>query len=283
MKPLVTGRKRRYKLPPTTINQVDTGEDLGAPEIEVQIAGCLIRRVPVDGGSGVNIMIADTAQALGFTHFESTPKFLRMADQSRVVPVGILMGISVVIGDKPFRLTFIILEPSTPSSYPMLLGRPWLYRAQVNTSWGKKTFTFGNPKTTITWETIVHQGETSGSDTGYTSDESMSTVDSQWLEVDKGGDTSSEDSEALNLLSLFKNETEVDDSPQFEENLQTGDLEEDWRTQGELADSELNAHSDLHRSGHKDSRTQPAEEPIPQQPPPMDLSDEAPVGSRELK
>jgi len=183
LRPLVTGRKRKYKLPSTTIHRVEHGvEDLGAPDIEVQVAGCLVRKVLVDGGSGVNIMIADTARALGFTKFAPTPRILRMADQSKVIPLGILENISVIIGDKPFRVNFIIIEPSTPSTYPMLLGRPWLYQARVKTSWGEKTFTFGNPKTSITWETIVHQGETMSSDSGYTSGSSESTIDSQWLD-----------------------------------------------------------------------------------------------------
>src|SRR5450759_2116560 len=183
LRPLVTGRKRKYKLPPTNIHRVEQEkEDLGPPDIEVQIAGCLVRKVPVGGGSSANIMIADTARALGFKKFEPTPKVLRMADQTRVTPVGALANISVIIGDRPFRVNFIVIEPPTPSTYPLLLGRPWLYQARVKTSWGDKTFTFGNPKTTITWETIVHQGETMSSDSGYTSGSSESTIDSQWLD-----------------------------------------------------------------------------------------------------
>jgi len=156
-------------------------------------------------------MIADTARALGFTKFESTPKILRMADQTRVVPLGKLGAISVVIGDKPFRLNFIVIEPSTPSTYPMLLGRPWLYQAQVKTSWGKKTFTFGTPKTTITWETIVHQGETSSTDSGYTSDDSASTIASQRLEESEMIQYVEEDSSDsdMDVSSLFNTEAEV--------------------------------------------------------------------------
>ena len=189
IRPLVTGRKRKYKLPSTAVSNVTTGgEDLGPPDIEVQVAGCLIRRVPVDGGSGVNIMIADTARALGFVNFEPTPKVLRMADQSRVIPVGKLPNLAVVIGDKPFRLDFIVIDPPTPSTYPMLLGRPWLYQAKVRTSWGRKTFTFGSPQTSITWETTKHEGETSSSDQGYTSEDSSSTIDSRWIAEETIGD-----------------------------------------------------------------------------------------------
>jgi hypothetical protein len=102
-----------------------------------------------------------------------------MADQTRVIPIGVLSNISVIISDKPFRLNFLILDPVTPSTFPLLIGRPWLYMAKVNTNWGKKTFTFGTPKTTISWETIKYQGETPSTDSGYTSD--ASTLDTQWV------------------------------------------------------------------------------------------------------
>src|SRR5450759_4212272 len=107
-----------------------------------------------------------------------------MADQSRVIPIGKLANLSVVIGDKPFRLDFIVIDPSTPSTYPMLLCRPWLYKARVQTSWGKKTFTFGSPKTTILWETVDHEGETSSTDSGYTSDDNNSTISCCWSEME---------------------------------------------------------------------------------------------------
>ena len=228
LRPLLTGKKRKFKLPPTLVNlAAEEVEDLGAPDIEVQVAGCLIRKVPVDGGSGVNILIADTARALGFVNFEPTPKVLRMADQSRVFPIGKISNLSIIIGDKPFRLNFLVLEPATPSTFPMLLGRPWLYKAKVNTSWGDKTFTFGHPKTKITWETIVHQGETSSTDEGYNSDDSSSTIESQWIyqvkqfeETDfqwesevrflEVGTSDSDDDDTPNLSSIFEIEEEED-------------------------------------------------------------------------
>jgi hypothetical protein len=66
-----------------------------------------------NGGSGVNLMLEETAFDLGYTAFEAMDEVLRMADQSRVNPVGKL-------------------------SFPMLLGRPWLYSARVLVDWGAK-------------------------------------------------------------------------------------------------------------------------------------------------
>src|SRR5450759_2776563 len=142
-----------------------------------------------------------------------------MADQSRVIPIGKLANLSVVIGDKPFRLDFIVIDPSTPSTYPMLLGRPWLYKARVQTSWGKKTFTFGSPKTTITWETVDHEGETSSTDSGYTSDESDSTIDSRWIAIENQGESSEGQDfrsmlEDFDIYVLFQTEPTVVDETQ---------------------------------------------------------------------
>ena len=80
-------RKRRLKLPSVAVNFAEI-EDYGALKIVVEVDGCIIPKVPVDGGSGVNLMLEDTAFDLGYTSFEETNQILRMADQSRVIPVG---------------------------------------------------------------------------------------------------------------------------------------------------------------------------------------------------
>jgi hypothetical protein len=63
-------------------------EDSGAPEVTVEVEGCSILKVPVDGGSGVNLMLEEMTFDLGYTAFEATDQVLRMADESRVNPVG---------------------------------------------------------------------------------------------------------------------------------------------------------------------------------------------------
>lgn len=64
-------RRRKVVLPEISVNLVEQ-EDRGAPEITVVIDGCSIDRVPVDGGSGVNLMLESTASDLGFTSIEPT-------------------------------------------------------------------------------------------------------------------------------------------------------------------------------------------------------------------
>ena len=48
-------RKKKHKLPSVAVNFSEI-EDSGAPELVVEVEGCTIPKVPVDGGSGVNLM-----------------------------------------------------------------------------------------------------------------------------------------------------------------------------------------------------------------------------------
>ena len=64
-------RKRRFKLPSVAVNFSQV-EDYGAPELTVEIDGCSVSKVPVDGGSGRNLMLEDTTFDLGYTSFEAT-------------------------------------------------------------------------------------------------------------------------------------------------------------------------------------------------------------------
>ena len=159
--------------------------DKGQPELTVEIAGCTIPKVPVDGGSSVNLMTEPTAFSLGFEDFKPADRVLRMADQSRVIPVGVLHDVTTLIGGIPFLLTYIIIRPTSPSTYPVLLGRPWLYGANVKVNWSSKEFSFGNPRTVISWNLDKYQGETQPGEeytsgtTDTSSDEEEATTESE--------------------------------------------------------------------------------------------------------
>jgi hypothetical protein len=161
-------RKKKFKLPSVAVN-FSQPEDSGAPEVTVEVEGCSIPKVPVDGGSGVNLMLEETAFDLGYTAFEATDQVLRMADQSRVNPVGKLSQVPTRIGGVTYLLNFVIIRVQTGRPFPMLLGRPWLYSARVLVDWGAKEFMIGKPSFRIPWTTEKHLGETSDSD-GYTTD-----------------------------------------------------------------------------------------------------------------
>jgi hypothetical protein len=161
-------RKKKFKLPSVAVN-FSQPEDSGAPEVTVEVEGCSIPKVLVDGGFGVNLMLEETAFDLGYTAFEATDQVLRMADQSRVNPVGKLSQVPTRIGRVTYLLNFVIIRIQTGRPFPMLLGRPWLYSARVLVDWGAKEFVIGKPSFRIPWMTEKHLGETSDSD-GYTTD-----------------------------------------------------------------------------------------------------------------
>ena len=141
-------RKKRHKLPSAAINFSEI-EDYGAPELVVEVEGCTIPNVLVDGGSGVNLMLEDTAFDLGYTSFEETDQVLRIADQSRVIPVGRLSQVPTRIGKVTYLQNFVIIRVNSGRPFPMLLGRPWLYSVKVVVDWRTREFVVGKPPTRI--------------------------------------------------------------------------------------------------------------------------------------
>ncbi|CAM6086854.1 unnamed protein product [Calypogeia fissa] len=130
-------RKRRRRLPPVGrvegVNMIF--EDLGQPEVGLMILGCMIPFTPIDGGSGVNVILQTTTEKLGILKLEPTSSTMRMANGARVVPVGTLTTLGTNIGGIDFPLNYLVMRPVRPSGFPVLIGRPWLYGAGVTTDW----------------------------------------------------------------------------------------------------------------------------------------------------
>jgi Fe-S-cluster formation regulator IscX/YfhJ len=105
-------RKKKFKLPLVAVN-FSQPEDSGAPKVIVEVEGCSIPKVPVDGRSEVNLMLEETAFDLGYTAFEAKDQVLRMADQSRVNPVGKLSQAPTRIGGVTYLLNFVIIRVQT--------------------------------------------------------------------------------------------------------------------------------------------------------------------------
>lgn len=67
--------------------------DMSAPTLEVEVDDCSISGVLVGGGSGVNIMTYETMKKLGLSQLETIPFVIRLANQSRIKPIGILKNV----------------------------------------------------------------------------------------------------------------------------------------------------------------------------------------------
>jgi hypothetical protein len=105
----------------------------------------------------------------------STPIILRMADQSKVKPLGILKQVPTLVGGIEYKIDYIIFKiTESISSYPILLGRPWLYLAKAKDDWGKGTLTIekGSQKTSLPMYPPIYRGEIQEDDTNVTSDNS---------------------------------------------------------------------------------------------------------------
>ena len=168
----------------------------------MEVEGCIIPKVPVYTGSGVNLMLEDTAYDLGYTSFEETDQILQMADQSRVIPAGRLSQVPTLISEVTCLQNFVIIRVSFNRPFPMLLGRPWLYSAKVVVDWGSKEFVIGKPPVRIPWKQEKHLEETSHSDeytSGWTSPEDSDSSASYF--VDQFAETKEADFGFLDPIS----------------------------------------------------------------------------------
>ena len=84
------------------VNEVIISLDPSALTMDVVIDGIVSRGVQLDGGSSVNLMNLDTMNGLQLTGLQDTKLMLRMADQSRVKPLGILSDVKTTIAGNPY-------------------------------------------------------------------------------------------------------------------------------------------------------------------------------------
>ncbi|CAM6093962.1 unnamed protein product [Calypogeia fissa] len=121
VKGMLTNKRKRLPKVGSRADVMTIYEDLGAPEISSQISGCILSYVPVDGGSGVNLMIEAIAFELGYEKFEPTTRTLRMADGAKVVHVGILTQVLSIIGGQEFYLNYLVMQPGPANAIRMQL------------------------------------------------------------------------------------------------------------------------------------------------------------------
>ena len=105
----------------------------------------------MDGGSSVNLMNLDTMNSLQLTGLQDTKLMLRMADQSRMKPLGILSNVKTTIAGNPYWIDYIVFQFNSPhASYLILLGRSWLKESQAKQDWSKGLLTLGSGSKKVT-------------------------------------------------------------------------------------------------------------------------------------
>ena len=81
---------------------------------------------------------------------DEVPFQLKMVDQRRIQPLGILRKQEVCVASMIFQVNFVVIRmEENDSSYPMLLGRPWFTQARLKMDWGKCRITIRRGKKKI--------------------------------------------------------------------------------------------------------------------------------------
>jgi len=97
-------------------------------------------------------------ERLGLTNLIPTTLTLQMADHSRIKPIGLLMNIHTLISSHNFKTNYVVFQlPSSTLSYPILLGRPWLFDAKAKNDWGRRTLTIGKGQNKIVLQMYLVQ------------------------------------------------------------------------------------------------------------------------------
>ena len=154
-----------------TVDVHDISMDSGASVVDVIIDGSLISGVQVDSGSSANLMNADIMEELGITSMTTTSIILRMTDQSWIKPLEMLSQLLTTIGGIDYKIDYVVFKVfKSISTYPILLGRPWLYLARTKDNWDKRTLTIGkrNNKIILSMYLIQYHGKTQEEDTKVT-------------------------------------------------------------------------------------------------------------------
>ena len=111
--------------------------EVKAVEIEVTVVDKVVPNVLVDGGSSLNILPEHTMKKLGLSLTGPSPFLINMANQSPVVPVGIIKDCRLSTGGEEYIVTFQVIKMhDNKDAFPILLGRPWLRMANAVVDWG---------------------------------------------------------------------------------------------------------------------------------------------------
>ena len=114
--------------------------------MNVIINGQSVKNVAIDLGAAINIMTKDTMKNLKIEELRAYPKMLQLVDSSTFTHDGMIENIVVTLDSLECPTDFMILSPKVNlSSYPIILGQPWLatYHANISCRLGNMTISNG--------------------------------------------------------------------------------------------------------------------------------------------
>jgi hypothetical protein len=89
-------------------------------------------------------MSVESMEKLGLTQLKPISLVLKMVDQSQVNPMGVLLTMHTLIVIIEYNIDYIVFKLLISIfSYPILLGKLWLYQTKARNEWGKGTLTLG--------------------------------------------------------------------------------------------------------------------------------------------
>ncbi|KAL3680880.1 hypothetical protein R1sor_023836 [Riccia sorocarpa] len=127
---------RIYRMEPDVgVASIAPWMDIG-PVLQIQVKGMRLPNILIDGGSGANVISAELYEKLKDTALHPTPFNLKMADQRRVVPLGMVKNLPIRIKDMSFDIDAVVLpKGQTKGQVLMILRRPWLRHNNVRQEW----------------------------------------------------------------------------------------------------------------------------------------------------
>jgi hypothetical protein len=131
--------------------------DEAIPVVQVQVGNFEVKDVLLDKASSVNITLESLRKKLGLRKPQPASFVVRMVDQQKVQPMGLLRNLKIDLACCAYKILVIVLKDGKWSeTYSMFLGRPWLKQIKAHHNWGDNTLTIISGNKIVTLSTIKH-------------------------------------------------------------------------------------------------------------------------------
>eukprot|EP01018_Ginkgo_biloba_P003674 Gb_03372 [translate_table: standard] len=125
-------------------------------KVPMHIFNKIIRKTIVDGGSSVNVIPSSTWEQLGKPPMNPTYYSIKLANQSKIRPTGVLQNVPETVEGITVSQEFAVVEMTTNTTYAALMGLPWLYDTRVVQDGGARTFTLRGKGKTVWFPLVSH-------------------------------------------------------------------------------------------------------------------------------